>query len=298
MPYRFKRCETIAESFKRIAGELIAKAHADLSCRSGQDREEGIHEVRKRLKELRALLRLVRGELGGDLYRNESMKCRDWGRYLAGARDASVAVATFRRVVSPEEIAEEYSVPFNLLATKWQKEESLLMEGGVPAPEVSTGLLDAAQRIPTWNTYPPHRFPEMGLKKIYRLGLVMLEKSIDDPADLHLHEWRKRVKDLRYQIQLLQDAWPEGLGPLETQFHRLSDLLGEDHDLAVLWQIIGNDRTCIPGARDRNRLYSRIGRRRSKLQDEAFRLGLLLYAEKPSAFTSRMKTYWKRWQAG
>ncbi len=36
-------------------------------------------------------------------------------------------------------------------------------------------------------------------------------------------------------------------------------------------------------------------RKRKTLQDEAFPLGLRLYAEKTSCFRQRFKTYWKIW---
>ena len=61
--------------------------------------EQTVHEVRKSLKRLRALMRLLRGELGRKRYARENAALRDCGRRLAGARDAEVMVGTLDALV-------------------------------------------------------------------------------------------------------------------------------------------------------------------------------------------------------
>ncbi len=53
-----------------------------------------VHEARKALKRLRALIRLLRGRLGETAYERDSTTLRDAGRLLAGARDAEVLLST------------------------------------------------------------------------------------------------------------------------------------------------------------------------------------------------------------
>ena len=60
-------------------------------------REERVHEARKALKRLRALLRLVRDELGERAYARESALVRRTGKRLARARDAEVLLSDARR---------------------------------------------------------------------------------------------------------------------------------------------------------------------------------------------------------
>ena len=59
MAYRFNPRSPLDANLRRIAGEQIDKAIRDLTDTQG-DRNEGIHEARKRMKKLRGLLRLVR----------------------------------------------------------------------------------------------------------------------------------------------------------------------------------------------------------------------------------------------
>ncbi len=59
-----------------------------------EDGEQTVHETRKALKRLRALLALLRPELGRKRYARENAALRDCARRLAGARDAEVMVGT------------------------------------------------------------------------------------------------------------------------------------------------------------------------------------------------------------
>jgi hypothetical protein len=64
-----------------------------VGCPKG-DLNPAVHEARKDLKKLRAVLRLVRDDLGDAVYRSENVRFRDAGRMLSGARDAHVRVET------------------------------------------------------------------------------------------------------------------------------------------------------------------------------------------------------------
>ncbi|MGH2713785.1 MAG: CHAD domain-containing protein, partial [Thermoleophilaceae bacterium] len=88
--YRLKRGEPVPEGVARIARGRIDHAIDALTDAT----EEGVHEARKDMKKLRALLRLVRGEIGEKVFRREADSFRDAARELAGVRDADVMLAT------------------------------------------------------------------------------------------------------------------------------------------------------------------------------------------------------------
>src|SRR6266852_835892 len=62
------------------------------ALRSGTPSDPRIHDIRKRLKHCRALLRLLRKSLGKDAYRRENARLRDAARPLMPVRDAAVLV--------------------------------------------------------------------------------------------------------------------------------------------------------------------------------------------------------------
>jgi CHAD domain-containing protein len=65
-----------------------------LDARTNGDPAASIHSARKDLKKLRSAIRLVRSELGEDLFRGENRRYRDAGRTLGQSRDAEVKIKT------------------------------------------------------------------------------------------------------------------------------------------------------------------------------------------------------------
>jgi hypothetical protein len=75
---------------------------------------------------------------------------------------------------------------------------------------------------------------------------------------------------------------------MASQASKLSDLLGEDHDLAVLSDsALAHDEALT--AEERRVLTRAIGRRRRKLQKKADELGEKLYAERPRKLAGKLE---------
>ena len=73
-----------------------------------------------------------------------------------------------------------------------------------------------------------------GVARAYARGRDAFAVARATPEPELLHAWRKRAKDLWYHQRLLAPAWPDVLGAQAEAAHALSELLGDDHDLAVL----------------------------------------------------------------
>jgi CHAD domain-containing protein len=148
--------------------------------------------------------------------------------------------------------------------------------------KLAAGVHQARPRVRDW----PLERQELdslapGLRRIYRRGRRAYRSARDEPSTENLHELRKRVKDLWYAAQIVTPASPKPMKRLARRAHRLSDLIGEDHDLAMLAEhaIAHHDRfdddTTVAG------LVGLIERRRQKLQRKAMKLGQRLYRRKP-----------------
>jgi CHAD domain-containing protein len=107
-----------------------------------------------------------------------------------------------------------------------------------------------------------------------------------------VHEWRKRVKDLWYQLRIVREAWPSTIGEMADRAHELSGLLGDHHDLAVLAADL-HERV---GIEHRQALAALIERRQQELLEGALDLGGRLFAEKPKTFRTRLRAYWLAWR--
>jgi CHAD domain-containing protein len=133
-----------------------------------------------------------------------------------------------------------------------------------------------------------------GLARAYRRGRRAQRVAHRDPTPEHLHEWRKRVKDLWYSLQILEAAAPKRMKALAKNARELSELLGEDHDLVVLEQQAERSRGDLPDERSAELLRELSERRRSELQREAFGMASSLYKDAPASFVSRVAKGWRK----
>jgi CHAD domain-containing protein len=134
-----------------------------------------------------------------------------------------------------------------------------------------------------------------GLRRSYKRGRVALKASRRSPTDERLHEWRKRAKDLWYQVRLFKKSWPPVLKAWLDESHALTEALGKDHDYAMLSSTLA-ERKIVVDSRLRTSLVGRINRQRDELQQTAWTIGDRIYAERPRWFGCRMRGYWDSWR--
>jgi CHAD domain-containing protein len=291
--YRLKRGEPVPEGIARIARGRIDHAIDALGDES--DPVEGVHDARKDMKKLRALLRLVRGEIGEETFRRESDCFRDAARELSGVRDADVMLATLG------DLEERYpdDLPADAAGGLRQALEAhrLRTTGGGRAQAAKTVvavLTEARGRVADWPLERDGFEPlEAGLRRTYRRGRRGWRAAASDTTPENMHEWRKRVKDLWYHCSILERSWKPVMSALADEAHELSDRLGDDHDLTVLHAWAHEHAAALDGA-DRLHAFEAVVRaRREELQEEAFTYGARLYADKPGAFVSRIERWWQ-----
>ena len=58
------------------------------------------------------------------------------------------------------------------------------------------------------------RVSSKGVKRVYRQGRKAFDQVKAEATVENLHEWRKQVKYLRHQLELLAPTWPKVVGEL------------------------------------------------------------------------------------
>ena len=106
------------------------------------------------------------------------------------------------------------------------------------------------------------------------------------------HEWRKRVKYLRHQMEALHMLWPEVIGGMAQALDTLGETIGDEHDLAELAHLIVSNPAIVPDDDGRRAVLVEVASRRLEFQALALRIGATIYHEKPRAFTARLGEYW------
>lgn len=293
--YRVHSDEQAGAELRRVAHGRIDAALERLRRDARTDVATAVHDARKDMKKLRSLLRLVRDGLGEQRYRAENDRYRDAARQLSPAREAEVNLSTLAAL--RERYADEAPAAEALQSALEQEHGRLAVEGDALSQrldQATDAMTAGAAGIEDWPLDgDDFDLVAAGIERAYRRGRRGLGRVRDDPTAENVHDWRKRVKDLWYQLRLLQDAWPAVLKASAAEAHELADLLGDHHDLSVL---IAKAREQAPDDPGTAMLASLAERRQAELLDAAFQLGDRLYAEKPDQFTRRIKRYWHAWR--
>jgi CHAD domain-containing protein len=291
--FRLQPGEGAADGIRRIARGQIDEALDQLSGKGEGDIGAAVHEARKSLKRLRAVVRLARDELGDDVYRHENATFRDAGRDLSGARDAAVLVETLDAVVERyrDELPDGAFAGLAVALDEEARTAHDAIEADRSAVEQMRATLEAAHdRVGAWPLPDDDdmAFLRPGIKRIHRRGRRALRAARREPTTEHLHELRKRAKDLWHAAQVTRPAAPKKLKRLGRRAHRLADVLGDDHDLAVLLDA-ARERSHALAPGERGTLVALVDRRRAELQREALRRGRRVYRRKPRKLAKLMR---------
>ncbi|WP_051471455.1 CHAD domain-containing protein [Patulibacter minatonensis] len=285
--------ETLADGLRRSASDQLTGALDALERRIAEEPGKAVHDARKRLKKTRALLRLSRPAIGREVARRENAALRSAAATLSAARDADVLVQTV------EALADRYAGRLPAAAFTAVRDAlagSASADRAVPVDDAIAGVRGVLERIPSWPLDATTVTSVLqGEGRAYAAGHAQLPGDGDRPTADELHEWRKRVKDLWYHGLLLQNAWPAVLQPQAEEAHHLSELLGDDHDLAVLRDRLTGAPIDDPAA-DVDGLLDLVDRRRAELLGDALTLGRRVYAETPKAHTRRLRRCLDEWQ--
>lgn len=293
MAYRFNITETVPENVRRIASEEIKLAISHLRRPDSPDREKDIHEARKAIKRLRALLRLVRPELGR-WFREENTALRDIGHSLSDLRDASIVLDTFDSLAeNPSEQKELQPLRHGLQQQKRAKEQSVDREKTLRA--AADALKEAGERVGDW-TLQSDGFEAVaqGLRTEYRDGRKAMAEALKGNDSLLFHDWRKRAKSQLFHMRLLSHYVPDPLRDREKMLHKLEEALGDDHNLLILRQHIEAHPKAFGGKKIVQRSLQLAKQREGELRVKAEALGQQVYQFKPKEFVEYLRAEWER----
>ena len=295
MSYRLELDEPPEDGIRRIATEQADQALGDLRGEE-EDLNEAVHDARKRFKKIRAVLRLVRKEVGEEHFKRENACFRDAGRALAEVRDDWVLTETlddlrerYEDELSPgafEGLRARLGERYDATARRVLVEEDRL-------EEVAVKVAAGRQRIQDWPLDPGFRALLPGLGKVYRRGRKRMEDAFEEGTFEAYHEWRKRVKYLWYHVRVLRHAWWDVMDGWADSVHDLSDLIGESNDLSELRIALEEDPNLEAEEPERELLLALVDRRREELRESTRPLGQRIYREKPGEFVARVRDYWE-----
>jgi CHAD domain-containing protein len=287
MAFRFKVGESFEEGFRRIAVEQIDRASAQLQQDDNQ--EVAVHETRKALKRLRALLRLVRPAIGKDAFRSENSELRDVGQSLSGARDRHVLLETANKL--------DAAGAFGRKAIAESLRQAITGANGEGEPlslKAAADRLALAKKRLGALTVEGNGFAVVGegLEHSYKRARHAFRDAYDNPSDEGFHEWRKGAQRHWRQMVLLSRAWPDCLEARAGEARELSQLLGDDHDLAVLVAFVHSESGGALRGETGALVETAARKRQAELRATARPRGDRLFAQGAKQLSHDIAVYW------
>ena len=305
--FRLQGGEPLGAGLKRLSLEAIDEAVAGFY--DGEDVfREAVHTSRKATKRIRALLRLVRSEVGEKVYRHENASMRDTSRLLSEVRTSAVLVngaQDIRDIYAPILATGTFDEVVQRLSSQRDRIEQRAMEDPNVVPRVVSNLERARQRYESWpadggarevygvGIRHQYRAIGPGLRRTHGRGCAEMVVAYRHPSPRAFHQWRKRAKYLKHQMEILTPLWPEVMVGMTLTLDRIAEVLGQDRDLAELLETLSNRPDICPNPLERSLMSALAEQRRSDLQTAARILGRRIYAEKPEAFSGRVGAYWE-----
>ena len=301
MPYKLGLGEPVVEGLRRIAIEQIDGALKELS-RFDRTPVEAVHKFRRRCKKIRALIRLFRAELEADgTFRRENDALRDMAQSLGHIRDADVMIKTYDKLMSAyeDEVRRSSFAPIRKALTIERRQLGSYLNEDLPAlvDHSRREMQSLRQRVETW-TFTANGFKAVrgGLYKTYARGWRRCREAMAHPTAEVLHEWRKRVKYHRNHLRLISEIWPALMEPRSVEAEVLGELLGDDHDLAILRDKVVRNHDRFGAIRARRDFIALIDRRRDEIYGEIVTLGARLFATRPAQLIRSLRKWWKIWE--
>ncbi|MBE2212829.1 MAG: CHAD domain-containing protein [Opitutaceae bacterium] len=285
MSYRFRKKEDLVSGARRIVLEELDAARLELVIAAGD--AEALHEVRKRIKRMRALMRLCWDGFAGADGETEDEALRDVGRLLAAHRESDALIEILRL-----EAAAAGSVDLRLL------EDTVRLHQAARAPlrQRDTDLARAHRvlggvrrrmagaAITTFSQKECLR----RLRRSYRRARDQWWLAVSDPTDEHLHEWRKLTKYLLNQLRLIRSRAGPGFARFRANLADLDNRLGQARDAAHLAGILRGVPVAEVSLRYGLGLRARLEQSVDDQLSRSFALGRRLFRFGPRGFQRRV----------
>ncbi len=259
----------------------------------GDDPFKAAHEARKAFKRMRALLQTVRPTIGEKAFQKVNGRLRLLGNKLAPVREAG---AMLEMMDSLKESWDQPPAAFKAAYKKLEKQRTKVLTTlihkknvlGSVAVKLEKTLTDI-ERLKL--EAAGFKVVKKGLKRVYEQGQRRMKAAYRQKNQPEaFHHWRKRVKNMWHQLEILTPVKPKKLGVYAEEAHQLADFLGDAHDLAELRHLLKQAK---PKGKDKKlTAFLKILKKRQADCEEAARpLGKRLYKRSSAEYVARLEKW-------
>jgi CHAD domain-containing protein len=289
MSYRLEHRRSIGQELQRLVRKELRAAIARLE--ETPPDEASVHEARKSVKKVRAIVKLLRAPLGAH-YSTENERLRAVARRLSRLRDADASLETL------DALYARYPTVLGAGAKRRmqrglqnRKRDVRRRTGALVGPaivELRRARKTLPARIASTCTFSKVR---AGVARGYeRARAAGAHLSIDSDA-VAFHRWRRRVKDHWYHVRLFagRHSTPRARS---LSLRRLESDLGDGHNVALFNDILLAEPDRFADARTTALVLGCIQKRQRTLRAQALARGHRLFAGTTRAFREAVASWW------
>ncbi len=283
MAHRIGKSEEAGLALWRLLRDDIVGARRGLASEE-ESRDERVHRARQRLKRARSTIGVLKPALGHSA-RSLKRSISAAARLLAGARDADVVAATARGLRETVAVGDDAGLDRVVAELDRKAEEAHRHDTPVGEVIVRLSSIEAALDRSVREIDGEALF-NGAIARAYEKSRKAMARARSSVSTPDLHTWRKEVKTLWHLVRLGRKRLPESTRRMAGDLNHLGDVLGYDHDHAVL-----AERLALAPDADHSlmRQLSMIAKERRSLEKEAFILGGKIYKRKPKRFARKAR---------
>jgi CHAD domain-containing protein len=281
MKFRIEKSENLTKAIRRLAREQLELARTEVA--PGRVSVGSIHNARKAIKRLRALLYLLTRVGDKGVVKTADRTLRDAGRLLSPARDIHVQWAAFKKL----SVCDDPGVG-RMLERKLAEKQAELTPANKTDLEKFVRMMAGVEK--ELSKAALHKFDAealaIALKHSYRRARRGFKAVTSVSTGVKLHRWRKAAKSFWHHLQLVNAITGGDFKRQRKDTHLLTDHLGDDHDLFLLLELLKHEKDSESRAMKRE-----LRKCRAKLEKRAFKLARQTFDLAPSAFHKRISRH-------
>jgi len=292
MSFRIDPRLPLTGEVRRILADEVGKALAHLGM-AREKPEQGLHKCRKRLKSVRALLRLVRS--GDETFCTTENECyKQVSALLAGPREATALIETIDRLAAsfPEQSAGGGldAVRDRLVMRQHEMHAGAGLDAAISAAAAACreglGHIDRLS-LPDQPEQAADILAE-GARATLRRARKALDKAGSRGAADDFHDLRKAAKTHSMHLSLLGRLWPTPIKARRKAVDSLGEQLGELHDVFVMRALLDADGAPLGPPEDTKLLAKLLKRSEKSLRKSCLAEAAELFGDSPKRSTRKL----------
>lgn len=285
---------TVVSSGRQGPQALLARSirnHVEAAQRLTRDPDQAgkfVHQLRTGVKRLRACWRLLRPAIPDSDFRRENLRLRNVAQRLAAARERDVIPKTLDKLLE-RPLSEKDSRLVSAARHDFLARTRAEKDGGKDIQQEALSVLSESLRrlgerdLGDWGW----ENVRVAIERSYRKARKAYRQADSGRGDDANHAWRKRTKDLWYQLDALAPELPAA-GRSKASLEKLQGCLGDAQDLAVLEERMAQRPRAYGGTHNVAAMRGPLRREKRKLTRKCLRRGGRFFRPKARRFVRKL----------